>query len=116
MTTGARSTRLPSPDDPTQLEPGIAEAVRVLRQGGIETFESCEGGEGHSCFEPTIRFHGSKAAGFRAVSIAMENGLRPRCLRRYYRVSGDELDGPYWEITLWSNQTLSRVESLSGVG
>lgn len=29
------------------LDEGIAYAVHVLRGGGIETYESCEGGPGH---------------------------------------------------------------------
>ena len=30
------------------LDPGIAGAVAVLREAGVETFESCEGGHGHA--------------------------------------------------------------------
>ncbi len=29
------------------LDPGIADYVIALREAGIETFESCEGGPGH---------------------------------------------------------------------
>jgi hypothetical protein len=47
------------------LDPGIAPAVLVLRDAGVETFESCEGGEGHSYPEPTVRFHGQPSLSFR---------------------------------------------------
>jgi hypothetical protein len=40
------------------LDTAIERAVRILREGGIETFESCQGGKGHSYAEPAIRFHG----------------------------------------------------------
>jgi hypothetical protein len=36
---------LPQTDMP--LDAGIRRYVAALRSGGIETFESCEGGEGH---------------------------------------------------------------------
>jgi hypothetical protein len=39
------------------LDPGIADAVHLLRRHGIPTFASCEGGEGHSFQHPVIRIH-----------------------------------------------------------
>ena len=61
------------------LDPGIASFVEVLRHHGIETFESCEGGEGHSFREPTIRFDGTAANGYRAVWVALTFGPLRRC-------------------------------------
>jgi hypothetical protein len=83
------------------IDPGIRKAVKILFENGIETFESCEGGAGHAFFEPTIRFHGSHGTGLRAVSIAMQYGLRVNELRRYYTVLDGELVGPSWELTFW---------------
>src|SRR6266478_5963574 len=57
------------------LDAGIREIVIVLVANGVETFESCEGGDGHSFPEPTIRFEGTDSEGLRAVSVALENGL-----------------------------------------
>jgi hypothetical protein len=57
-----------------KVDKGIAEEVRILRENGIETFESCEGGNGHSFPEPTVRFHGEKSEGFRALAIAIRTG------------------------------------------
>lgn len=68
------------------LDKGIADAVVALRAAGIETFESCEGGDGHSYSEPTIRFHGSRAEGFRALAAALQRGLRVVALRRTWPI------------------------------
>lgn len=53
------------------LDEGIAEAVHILREFGIETIESCEGGVGHPFYEPTIRVAGGPGEGFRAYGVAM---------------------------------------------
>ena len=83
----------------TPLDPGIRRAVIALRAGGIETFESCEGGDGHAYLEPTVRFHGERAEGFRAYSVAVANGLPVKALRRIWREIDGELSGPLWELT-----------------
>jgi len=81
------------------VDPGIRHYVLILRSQGIETFESCEGGEGHSYPEPTIRFHGNNGEGFKALSIAMSFGLPVLALRRTWDVIDGELTGPWWEMT-----------------
>src|SRR2546425_11519822 len=80
------------------IDKGIAREVRVLWDNGIETFESCEGGTGHSFHEPTIRFHGDQAEGFRALAIALQHGLKVTELRRYYSIINGEPTGPHWEM------------------
>lgn len=77
----------------------IRDVVRILHDNGIETFESCEGGKGHAFHEPTVRFHGGKGEGFRALAIALQHGLRVSELRRYYDLIDDEPVGPHWEMT-----------------
>jgi len=86
-----------------QLDPGIRPYVVILDAGGIETFESCQGGEGHAFAEPTIRFHGGRGEGFRALAIALQNGPCPvASVRRYWDVNSDgEPEGPHWEMTFW---------------
>lgn len=81
------------------IDPGIRRAVLVLRSGGIETFESCEGGPGHAYPEPTIRFDGIFADGFRALAVAMTYGLPVRALRRIWTITEGEPVGPWWEMT-----------------
>lgn len=82
-----------------RLDAGIRPIVEVLVANGIETFESCEGGQGHAFYEPTVRFHGNHAEGFRALAIALQHGLRVCELRRYYSVEDGEPVGPHWEMT-----------------
>ena len=65
------------------LDAGIRNIIEVLVACGVETFESCEGGNGHCYPEPTIRFESDDSEGLRAVSIAMANGLPVYALRRH---------------------------------
>ena len=83
------------------LDKGIENAVNILYNAGIETFESCEGGDGHTYPEPTIRFHGDKSEGLHALSIAICNNLNVRALRRVYDILDGEITGPYWELTFY---------------
>lgn len=80
------------------LDPGIRKAVALMRAAGIETFESCEGGKEHAYPEPTVRFHGTPEAGYRALSVCLAHGLPISELRRTWDILDGELVGPYWEI------------------
>lgn len=88
-------------DSESPLDRWISYAVKVLRDGGIETYESCQGGPGHSYPEPAVRFYGKPAEGFKAYAIAMTFGLPVRSLRRFWRMEDGELVGPQWELTFW---------------
>lgn len=81
------------------LDPGIAQFVEALAAAGVETFESCEGGPGHAYTEPTVRFHGGRAEGLRALSVALAARLPVSALRRTWPVIDDEPTGPHWEMT-----------------
>jgi len=81
------------------LDPGIRRYVLILQSEGIETFESCQGGDGHAMPEPTIRFYGNAYEGFKAFSVAMTYGLPVLSVRRTYPVNEGWLEGPWWEIT-----------------
>lgn len=81
------------------LDAHIADAVVALRENGVETFESCQGGPNHAYPEPTVRFHGDTSEGLRAVAAAMKEGLPVAELRRVWPVQDNELTGPWWEIT-----------------
>src|SRR4051812_22588435 len=86
------------PEVDLPIDPGIRYAVLVLRSGGIETFESCEGGVGHAFPDPTVKFFGSSWAGYRALAIAMEYGLPVLRMQRVYGVADGQLEGPWWEL------------------
>jgi hypothetical protein len=81
------------------LDAGIARQVELLRAGGIETFESCEGGAGHAYPEPTVRFYGDQSEGFKALAVAFKNQLRVAALRRAWPIIDGEPTGPWWEMT-----------------
>jgi len=81
------------------VDPGIRRAVRILWENGIETNESCEGGQGHSFPVPTVRFFGHQEEGFRALAIALQHGLKVAELRRYWVILNGEPCGPHWEMT-----------------
>ncbi len=81
------------------LDAGIRNAVEALQTAGIDTFESCEGGKGHSYAEPTVRFHGGPEEGLRALSVAIKAGLPVIDLRKVWPVIENEPTGPWWEIT-----------------
>lgn len=99
MSEAGKSRRARKPV-PGKLDHGIEKAVRLLQAGGIETFESCEGGDGHAFPEPTVRFYGTPEAGWRAVAVCLASGLPVLALRRaWYLLDTNEPTGPHWEIT-----------------
>ena len=83
------------------LDKGIQREVKILAEGGIETYESCEGGIGHSYPEPTVRFRGERSEGFKALAIALQNDLKPSDLRRLWAIIDGEPTGPCWEMTFY---------------
>ncbi len=91
---------VPSDFDPP-LDPGIASAVIILRQANIETYESCEGGDGHAYPYPAIRFHGGQPEGFRALAIALYHDLPISSLRRVWSIQDREPTGPTWELEFY---------------
>lgn len=83
----------------TSLDPGIARYVDVLDAAGIQTFESCQGGDGHAFLEPAIRFYGDAGEGFHALAVAIQHDLPVAELRRYWQIVKGEPEGPHWELT-----------------
>lgn len=83
------------------LDAGIRRAVELLVAAGIETYESCEGGIGHAYAEPTVRFHGDRSEGFRALAVAQQHDLPVSAIRRFWSIEDGEPVGPHWEIVFW---------------
>ena len=81
------------------LDVGIRDIVLTLIANGVETFESCEGGTGHSFPEPTVRFEGSSSEGLRALAVALENRLPVSELRRTWGIIDGVIHGPWWVMT-----------------
>jgi len=79
-----------------RCDAGIRREVEVLATNAVETDESCEGTRGHCYPEPTVTFHGDHAEGFRALAIALQHGLKPVRLSRYWSIIDGEPVGPHW--------------------
>jgi hypothetical protein len=89
------------------VDAGIVRAVRVLREAGVETFESCEGGVGHAYPEPTVRLHGGGAAGWPGLRHRAGRGAPVLDLRRVWPIVDGEPTGPWWELTFRPSPTTS---------
>jgi hypothetical protein len=103
---------------PKTLDKGIAAFVEILCKAGVETYESCQGGAGHSFPEPTVRFHGTEAAGWEALAVAMYHALPVYALRRVWQCRPDGPDGPFWEMTFYRLATakIRRLPSVVAAG
>lgn len=89
------------------IDVGIVAAVKALRDAGFDTFEACEGGEGHAYAEPTVRFEGDDAAGMRALAVLAHFPAR-RVSRSWSvseledrRAAGQPAPPPFWEVTFY---------------
>jgi len=80
---------------------GIKRYVEILRAEGVETYESCEGGAGHAYPEPTICFYGQIQEGFRALAVALENGLLVKEIRQFWSIQDKQPISPDWAIIFW---------------
>ena len=88
-------------EHPEGLDPGIEPVVFILIDNGIETFESCQGGDGHHGGQggwPVVRFFGQRGEGFKALSIALNYDLPVFALHRVWTLSDGEPTGPQWEL------------------
>jgi len=68
--------------DVTRHESAASFEAFDLNSGGVETFESCQGGAGHAMPDPTIKFHRSAWAGYAEFAVAMEHDLPVLHVRR----------------------------------
>ncbi|MDE0534524.1 MAG: hypothetical protein OXI01_24195 [Albidovulum sp.] len=73
--------------------------VDILRKEGIETVQSCQGGEGHAYPVPTIEFDGEASEGWRALAIALQHQLPVYDLNRKWSIENFVPVGPIWEMT-----------------
>lgn len=82
-----------------ELDPGIALIVNRLREYGVETYESCEGGEGHCFPEPTVRFACGDGGQWQALGVARMLDMPVTELRQVWTISRDGVPtGPNWEM------------------
>lgn len=93
------------------LDEGIREIVIVLASNEVETFESCQGGDGHCFPEPTVRFEGDSSEGLRALSVALAHGLPVTRLRRVWGLTDALIHGPWWELTFSDSGSSGKGDS-----
>lgn len=87
------------------LDAGIRFPVRVLHARGVETGQSCEGGEGHSYDRPTVdlRDGGIHPIGFAALTALEEYGLRVRDVALLWVIENGLPVETFWRLTLWQS-------------
>ncbi len=94
------------------LDTGIERAVLFLINNGIETWESCEGGEGHSYPEPAVRFHGGYSELLRAASLLIGRQFPVKRFSRVHRVIEGELDRMTNEVVFYKKVPLEKYDTL----
>jgi len=110
---------------PLDIDELILPAVKILNEYGFKTFESCQGGQGHSFFEPTVRFEGSEFDLIRAYEICELCGLPVYQARRVFRKTpvykkdntpiGDVWETPFNEIIFMSPTFLTHLYPEMGI-
>ena len=80
------------------IDPLIRPLVRLLRDNGIETTESCQGGEGHGDGWPWITFRGGEGDGRRAMYLADRVWMMERC---WEVVNGKLAGTSFWRMKLY---------------
>lgn len=71
----------------SKIDEKIRIAVEILNKHGFETWESCQGGNGH-CFDlPTVRFWGTEFDLIRAYRLCENYDLRVFQASRVYRTT-----------------------------
>jgi len=82
------------------LDPGIAPVVRHMREHGLDTFASCQGGPGHASLYPEVLFYGDEHAGLWAVWILEDARLHVSWLSRMWDLDHGSPRRPYWQVVL----------------
>ena len=88
------------------LDPEIEWMVNLLREEGIETIYSCQGGEGHLEDSPMIQFEGAIGDQWHALAVCDHWGLPLLQIKQSWSIYDGQPHGPKWE--LWFYDTKSR--------
>lgn len=107
--------------DGSGLDRGIRLIVEALVRAGVETVESCEGGDGHHWKRPTVLFRGDAADGYYALAVALKHNFPVWQLRRTWVVRGGitgistaELQEPLWELVFIPTGARGNQRTLTG--
>lgn len=87
-------------NDYDQLDKGIRFAVRALHAHGIETCQSCEGGEGHAYSEPSVDILAgpNDVAGFNALACLVDFGLPVSLVSKVWNIKNGMPYECIWRI------------------
>ena len=85
-------------EDWVDLDNGIKPWVLLLRESGVETRQSCQGGAGHAYDMPTIDLTGGPGSGMRALSVCLDHGLPVMELRRTWIVEHCGIGEAVWQL------------------
>ena len=108
MTAADTTTPAPTREYDPPLDEGIASMVELLADAGVETLESCQCGAVHGHPEPTVRFHGDRSEGFRALAVLLQAGVRVEALRRRWPVvEGEPIQSDSQSSPTFNNQRLN---------
>lgn len=101
------------------LDEGIRPAVEILSKHGFITYESCQGGKGHTYPEATVRFYGGEYDLLRAYDICeiyklnLIEGKRIFRKEPVYDENKNWLElGPAWTIP--TNELTFAISSKTG--
>lgn len=84
------------------IDPDVAAALHALADYEIDTFSSCQGGEGHACVLPEILFLGDENAGLYAVWLLEAQGFRVWEVSRHWGLDFGQPRTPFWRVKLRS--------------
>jgi hypothetical protein len=83
----------------SDIDPGIKPFVKILADHGVETCQSCQGGEGHSYDWPTVDFQGGPGAGWHALGVCADFGLPVMLLQRQWTIGpSGQVDEVVWSL------------------
>jgi hypothetical protein len=77
------------------MDPGIICAVRIFQEHGIETCQSCQGGEGHSYEWPTVDIY---RAPWKALDIANDFALPVTRISEQFGIADGRPVEHFWRI------------------
>jgi hypothetical protein len=81
------------PDE--RMDPGIIRIVRVFQEHGVETCQSCQGGEGHAYTWPTVDIYGQP---WKALGVANDHGFPVCAISHYWGVVDGEPVEHLWRV------------------
>lgn len=77
------------------MDPGIICAVRIFQEHGIETCQSCQGGEGHSYEWPTVDIYGQP---WKALDVANTHDLSVIAISEQFGIYDGRPTEHFWRV------------------